>query len=113
MKVIAFLFLLSLSLSGCFSGGEIRVWTHPTQDVMSWNTDGPPLVITVENPSDHPITAEVACYNSGDAVYPTYESTWIVKVPAHSFKTGLGQVMNRDIHANPCWLKEVKVAKAE
>lgn len=90
------------AFSGCATG--VRVWSHPLYDnshqPLEWFADGPNMVLTVENPTDHDIIAVVECLGA--------PAQWIVPVKAHGFRSALGQLLNRDTAGDACRLVEVK-----
>lgn len=64
--------------------------------------DGPEAVITVHNPTNKSLTAILRCV--GD----TYTPVMPVSLPAHKEWSAFGQVMAKDLHANPCHLEDIQ-----
>jgi hypothetical protein len=91
--------ILALLLATCAPSAPY-VWTRPIEDkfALDWFVDGPPLEVVAVNPTDHPVYMWVVCVGE-------YQEWW-VEVPPRSEKRALTQVMNRDSHFDPCWLKE-------
>lgn len=96
--------MIALFLTGC-AEVPIRVSTHAMYQTdaqrIDWFKDGPDLVVTVHNDTDHDILATVECVGSLES--------WIVKVPAHKERSAIGRVMNKDVMAEPCHLANVGV----
>lgn len=92
---------LSLFMVGCaMSQPYVTVQSVGVTNEVAWFSDGPTLAITVHNPTDREIHGELACTGALErqplTIYP------------HSEWRGLGQVMNREVHADPCWFEESK-----
>lgn len=91
---------LLVLLAGCATPTEPYLRYHPTSRITnSWFADGPPMFFVVRNPLNVTIQSVVTCPQlSGDGY-------WISTVPPHGEAWGLGQVMNKDVHADVCTLK--------
>ncbi len=68
-----------------------------------WFVDGPPLLITVYNPLDTEVWATFTCVSQGNE--DMHERMTIKMTPKSSQKFR-GQVMNRDMHADACFIMD-------
>jgi hypothetical protein len=64
--------------------------------------DGPEVVITVHNPTNKSITAVLHCGRD------LYTPTFPVSILAHKEWSAFGQVMAKDLHAEPCRLEDIQ-----
>jgi hypothetical protein len=99
--VLAFI-LASLILAGCSSTVPyVTVQPVGPHDELAWLVDGPDMVITAHNPTDRELHVTLHCVGDG------YVPAMPVVIPARGEWRGMGQVMNRDVHASPCWLEGI------
>jgi hypothetical protein len=96
------LFLLVVALFGC--AHEIRAYVTvsvPPHDELAWFADGPEMICWIHNKTDHRVVGRLHCL--GDH----YTAAQPISLEAGEERMiGACQVMNRDVHAGPCWIDQ-------
>lgn len=100
------LMMVSVFLVGCATQTGVTVSTHAIGDrnPLAWFNDGPPLSITVENHDPVAKSGVLRCVQQDQG----YATAYPLQLAPKSEWHGIGQVMNKDVMANPCWFDESK-----
>lgn len=90
--------LVCLAVSGCASSTPyVTLRPVGAMNELAWNADGPSVVITVRNPTARVFTGYLKCYD--DPELP-------LKIAPGGEWSAIGQVLNKDVHAEPCKVVE-------
>lgn len=105
LGVMTTLLVLALFASiGCASTAPYTVSVYDPRDPMdtsrlAWFEDGPDIVLTVRNNTNKNARLAIHCAGA--------DNVWEVNVPSRGEIRGVGRLMNKDVHANPCQVEEI------